>query len=141
MDGGEHPTRIPLRFRDACERYGLTPRALRYYEALEILAPERNGRERIFDARQQVRIELILKGRAYRLPLEEIRQIIELYGTHGPAIQAERWREVLHRQKAHFEVERDHLACLISCIDAEPAHTEPCSCPNLNRTRNRAKRD
>ena len=119
MDGGSHPSRMPLRFHDACARYGVTPRALRYYEALEILAPLRDGRDRIFDARQQVRIELILKGRAYRLPLEEIRQIIELHDTHGPEAQAARWRETLRRQKRTLRAERDHLSRLLARIDAE----------------------
>ena len=125
MDGGAHPTRMPLRFHDACARYGVTPRALRYYEALEILAPLRDGRDRIFDARQQVRIELILKGRAYRLPLEEIRQIIELHDTHGPEAQAARWRAVLARQRRALRAERDHLSRLLTRIDAETAHAQP----------------
>ncbi|WP_116083274.1 MerR family transcriptional regulator [Tropicimonas sp. IMCC34011] len=125
MNGGAHPNRVPLRFHDACDRYGLTPRALRYYEALEILSPERDGRDRVFDARQQVRIELILKGRAYRLRLEEIRQIIELHDTHGAKIQAERWREILHRQRAHLAAERDHLTGLLDRIDAETEHAQP----------------
>ncbi len=107
MDQGcDRPARPPLGFHDVCARYGVTPRALRYYESLEILSPWRMGPQRLYDARQQVRLELTLRGRRYRLKLEEIRQIIDLYDSEGAAGQARRWCAAVRRQRDALRAER-----------------------------------
>ena len=33
-----------LNFKDMCARFGVTPRTLRYYEYIELLAPTKEGR-------------------------------------------------------------------------------------------------
>ncbi|WP_102225676.1 MerR family DNA-binding protein [Acidimangrovimonas sediminis] len=117
MDGGpSHAAREPLRFRDACRRYGVTKRTLIHYEALGILSPRREGRDRVYDRRQQVRLELVLRGRRFRLPLETLRQLLELYDAEGRDAQQRRWREVLAEQARTLEAEERHLARLRSEI-------------------------
>ena len=55
-------SRTPLTFHQVCATYGITMRALRHYEALEIVTSRCEGSTRIYDARQQVRLELLLKA-------------------------------------------------------------------------------
>ncbi|MHA6344287.1 MerR family DNA-binding protein [Roseivivax sp. CAU 1761] len=118
MDGGgPDVTRAPLRFHDVCARFGITPRTLRHYEALEILTADRGGPDRVYDARQQVRLELALRGRRLRLRLEDIRQILNIYDTDGPAAQAARWHAELRRQRRALAAERDELSAILSEID------------------------
>jgi len=66
------PTR--LSFREMCARFAVTPRTLRYYEYIELIAPEREGRARFYGAREVARMTLILRGRRFGFALEEIRQ-------------------------------------------------------------------
>ena len=106
MDGGQDKlTRAPLVFHEVCERYDISPRTLRYYEALEILSPVGTGRQRRYDARQQVRLELTLRARRFRIPLEQARQLITLYDTDGPAVQAHKWHHVVVHQRKYINTE------------------------------------
>jgi DNA-binding transcriptional MerR regulator len=63
-----------------CREYGVTPRALRFYEAKELLAPLRQGHRRLYTRRCRARLKLILRrGKRFGFSLEDIRQLLELY--------------------------------------------------------------
>ncbi|WP_134724561.1 MerR family transcriptional regulator [Paracoccus luteus] len=68
-----------LTIRQMCDRYGVTPRALRFYESREMLFPERRGQHRLYDRRDRGRLVLILRGKRFGFSLEEIRQLLDLY--------------------------------------------------------------
>ena len=48
-----------------CAKFEVTPRTLRYYEYIELLAPEKDGRARFYGAREVARLTLILRGRRF----------------------------------------------------------------------------
>ena len=50
-------------FKEMCARYDVTPRTLRYYEYIELLQPDREGRARYYGPRECARMVLILRGR------------------------------------------------------------------------------
>ena len=68
-----------LSIRDMVEKYQVTARTLRFYEAKELLAPLRDGQKRLFTKRDQARLKLILRGKRFGFALEEIRQLLDLY--------------------------------------------------------------
>lgn len=68
-----------LDFKQMCARFDVTPRTLRHYEYIELLAPEREGRARFYGPREVARMTLILRGRRFGFSLEEIRQWLEIY--------------------------------------------------------------
>ena len=68
-----------LTIREMCDRYCVTPRTLRFYEAKELLAPIRQGTRRLFTRRDRARLKLILRGKRFGFALEEIRQLLDLY--------------------------------------------------------------
>jgi len=68
-----------LTLKEMCEKYDVTPRTLRYYEYIELLSPERDGRTRYFGPREEARLKLILNGRRFGFQLEQIRQWLEMY--------------------------------------------------------------
>lgn len=68
-----------LTIREMCEKYDVTPRTLRFYEAKELLFPIRDGQKRLFTKRDRVRLKLILRGKRFGFSLEEIRQLLDLY--------------------------------------------------------------
>ncbi|KAA0910062.1 MerR family transcriptional regulator [Aquicoccus porphyridii] len=74
---------IRLSFKEMCERFDVTPRTLRYYEYIELLQPEREGRARYYGKREIERMILILRGRKWGFQLEGIRQWLLIYEKDG----------------------------------------------------------
>jgi DNA-binding transcriptional MerR regulator len=68
-----------MTIRQMCDAFGVTARALRFYEARELLSPRRDGQRRFYGARDRVRLTLILRGKRYGLALEDIRRLLDLY--------------------------------------------------------------
>ena len=89
-----------LSFKEMCARFDVTPRTLRYYEYIELLFPEKEGRARFYGPREIARMTLILRGRKYGFSLEEIRQWLLIYGQEGTQAQLRRFLEMADRQTA-----------------------------------------
>ena len=64
---------------DLCEEFGVTPRALRFYEDEGLIAPARQGLSRIYSWRDRARLAWILRGKRVGFSLAEIREMIDLY--------------------------------------------------------------
>jgi len=54
-----------LSFKEMCAHFEVTPRTLRYYEYIELLQPERDGRSRFYNSRDVARMTLIMRGRRF----------------------------------------------------------------------------
>jgi len=63
--------------------FGISLRAIRFYEDKGLLAPRRINGGRAYSRRDRVRLALILRGRAVGMSLAEIEHILSLYGDHG----------------------------------------------------------
>src|ERR1700760_3214710 len=76
--------------RQLCREFGVTPRALRFYEDKGLLSPGRQGMNRVYSHRDHGRLVLILRGKRVGLSLNEIREILDLYkvGDGGTAQMA-----------------------------------------------------
>lgn len=98
-------TGTTLSFKQMCERFDVTPRTLRYYEYIELLQPEKDGRSRHFGPREIARMTLILRGRRWGFSLEEIRQWLQIYENEGSRAQMETLVEHADRQIRHLEKE------------------------------------
>jgi DNA-binding transcriptional MerR regulator len=61
------------------EELGVTPRAIRFYEAKGLIAPRRAGTTRVFDRRDRARLLLVLRGKRLGFSLAEIREFLDLY--------------------------------------------------------------
>lgn len=68
-----------LTISQMCDRFGVTARALRFYETKELLFPSRVGTRRRYGYSDQVRTKLILRGKRFGFQLEEIRVLLNLY--------------------------------------------------------------
>jgi len=108
------PSQTPLSFKEMCARFGVTPRTLRYYEYIELLGPEKEGRKRLYGPREVARLTLILRGRRFGFSLEEIRQWLEMYDTRGTEAQHIAWLEMADRQLATLREEHRELARTIA---------------------------
>jgi len=101
-----------------CAKFEVTPRTLRYYEYIELLAPEKDGRARFYGAREVARLTLILRGRRFGFSLEEIRQWLLIYRQKGTQTQLEQWLELADRQLADLTRQQAELETSISDLRA-----------------------
>lgn len=107
-----------LTFKEMCARFDVTPRTLRYYEYIELLSPEKEGRSRLYTAREIARMTLILRGRRWGFSLEEIRQWLDIYEKQGTQAQMEAWIELADRQLVTLREQQDQLAVTIGELQA-----------------------
>ena len=98
-----------LTFKEMCAKFDVTPRTLRYYEYIELLQPDREGRSRFYSPRETARMVLILRGRRFGFSLEEIRQWLELYDAKGTVEQFNAFVEMADRQLAELRRQQDEL--------------------------------
>jgi DNA-binding transcriptional MerR regulator len=66
---------------ELAHEFGITARAIRFYEDRGLIAPSRKGLRRVFSARDRVRLMLILRGKRLGFALREIQDILDLYDT------------------------------------------------------------
>lgn len=111
-------TETRLTFKEMCTRFDVTPRTLRYYEYIELLAPEKEGRARFYGPREVARMKLILRGRRFGFSLEEIRQWLLIYGKKGERPQLEAWLQLADRQLGALEKQRLDLDAAIADLRA-----------------------
>jgi DNA-binding transcriptional MerR regulator len=64
--------------RTLSAEFGVTARALRFYEQKGLLAPDRRGAARIYSATDRARLALILRGKRVGFSLDEIRDMLDL---------------------------------------------------------------
>ena len=98
-----------LSFKEMCAKFDVTPRTLRYYEYIELLSPEREGRSRFYGPREVARLTLILRGRRWGFALEEIRQWLLIYEEKGTNAQLQSWIELADRQLNDLEAQKAQI--------------------------------
>lgn len=98
-----------ISFKEMCARFDVTPRTLRYYEYIELLAPQKEGRARFYGPREVARMTLILRGRRFGFSLEEIRQWLLIYSKTGERSQLAAWLSMADRQLAELQRQRAEL--------------------------------
>ena len=107
-----------LSFKEMCAKFDVTPRTLRYYEYIELLDPEKEGRTRFYGPRETARMTLILRGRRFGFSLEDIRQWLLIYEQEGTRAQMETWIEMADRQLDELKRQRRQLDATIEELRA-----------------------
>jgi DNA-binding transcriptional MerR regulator len=111
-------TETRLSFKEMCARFDVTARTLRYYEYIELLAPEKEGRARFYSSREVARMKLILRGRRFGFSLEEIRQWLLIYGKKGERPQLQAWLQLADRQLVELDRQKAELDASIADLRA-----------------------
>jgi DNA-binding transcriptional MerR regulator len=104
---------------ELAREFGLTTRAIRFYEDQGLLAPRRAGRNRVYGHRDKVRLKLTLRGKRLGLSLSEIRELIDMYdAAKDEQAQVERFLEVLARRRVILEQQREDIEAVLNEIAA-----------------------
>lgn len=76
-----------FRIGEMAKAFGVTLRALRFYEDKGLLNPKRDGSTRLYTRRDRTRLKLILLGRKVGFSLREVKQMIDLYDPTGTNVK------------------------------------------------------
>lgn len=96
---------------ELCREFGITLRALRFYEDKGLLAPRRINGARVYTRRDRARLSLILRAKAIGSPLSEIKRYLDLYGDQGEG-RTQQLNYVIDRtdqEIAELEKKREHI--------------------------------
>ena len=107
-----------LSFKEMCAAFDVTPRTLRYYEYIELLQPDREGRSRYYGPRERARMKLIMRGRKCGFALEDIRQWLMVYENEGSEEQMRIWIEMSGKQLIELAEQRAQLDEAIEELEA-----------------------
>nr|WP_116607407.1 MerR family DNA-binding transcriptional regulator [uncultured Albidiferax sp.] len=108
---------------DLAQEFDLTTRAMRFYEDMGLLQPERTGpggRTRVYSARDRARLKLTLRAKRLGLSLTEAKDVIDMYDS--PRDTAPQLQKFLLVLAAHREQLEAQLAELLANIDEVKAH-------------------
>lgn len=109
-----------MTIREMCDAFDVTPRTLRFYESKELLFPHREGQKRLFSKRDRARLKLILRGKRFGFSLEEIRQLLDLYGRgREQETQLARSYEVAQARLADLKTRRAELDAAIAELESQ----------------------
>lgn len=108
---------------DLAKEFDLTTRAIRFYEDMGLLQPERNGpagRSRVYSARDRTRLRLTLRAKRLGLSLSEAKEIIDLYDSpRDTGVQLQKFLDVLVVHRRQLE---DQLADLQANLEEVQEH-------------------
>ena len=65
--------------RDLTKEFDVSARTLRFYEEKGLLAPRRNGEQRLYSRRDRARLRYVLMGKRVGFSLDEVREMLDLY--------------------------------------------------------------
>jgi DNA-binding transcriptional MerR regulator len=108
-----------------CAEFGVTPRTLRFYEAKELISPQRQGTRRLFTRACRARMKLILQGKRFGFSLEDIRQLLDLYEIGDQQVtQLARTFQLGQERLRVMEAQRDELLLAIDDLRGQLATFE-----------------
>jgi DNA-binding transcriptional MerR regulator len=114
---------ITYSISDLAREFDLTTRAIRFYEDLGLLQPERSGpggRNRVYSGRDRTRLKLTLRAKRLGLSLTEAKDIIEMYDSpRDTGAQLQKFLDVLAIHQKQLE---DQMADLQANMDELKEH-------------------
>ena len=98
---------------DLAKEFDLTTRAMRFYEDMGLLRPDRTGpggRSRVYSSRDRTRLKLTLRAKRLGLSLTEAKEIIDLYDSpRDTGNQLRKFMEVLGQHRRQLEAQMTDL--------------------------------
>ncbi len=91
---------------ELCQAFGISPRAIRFYEDKDLLAPRRINGTRVYTRRDRARLALILRAKAIGSSLAEIKHYLDLYGSCGEGRVQQLAYVLAHTDAAIAELEQ-----------------------------------
>jgi len=105
--------------------FDVTPRAIRFYEDVGLLEPQRAGRNRVYSQRERTRLKLTLRGKRLGLSLQEIKQLVDMYDSPSDTTpQLEAFLTVLRNHRKQIELQLEDIRVTLEEIAQHEARCE-----------------
>lgn len=102
---------------DLAKEFGVTTRTIRHYEDEGLLAPRREGTNRLFSNRDRVRLKLALRGKRLGFSLAEIRELFDLYDSaRDEKRQMQEFLTKLERRRALLKQQHEDIEVMLNEI-------------------------
>lgn len=112
---------------DLAREFNITPRTIRFWEDQGLIAPSREGRNRVYNKRDRTRLKLALRGKRLGLSLAEIRDLINMYDVaRDQTDQLLVLIDVLARRRAALEQQREDIEAMLGDISGVEAVCKEC---------------
>jgi DNA-binding transcriptional MerR regulator len=109
---------------ELAQEFDVTPRAIRFYEDVGLLNPERAGRNRVYCQRDRTRLKLTLRGKRLGLSLQEVKQLVDMYESPADTRQQlTAFLGVLREHRRQLERRREDIEVTLAEI---AQHEERC---------------
>lgn len=95
--------------------FGITPRAIRYYETKGLLQPRRIGTHRAYCHRDRARLQLVLRGKQLGFSLADIAEYIDLYEVDSEHVEQQQL--LLRKVRARIAALRKQQQALEMSLD------------------------
>ncbi|NIJ42910.1 DNA-binding transcriptional MerR regulator [Parvibaculum indicum] len=116
-EGDKHGPCPTFSITQLAEEFGLTTRAIRFYEDKGLLSPERQGQTRVYHPRDRARLILIVRGKNVGLALTEIKEILDHYDpTEGCETQDRIALEKFRKRITSLERQRDEIGLQVATL-------------------------
>ena len=103
---------------ELAQELDLTTRTIRFYEDRGLLRPARRGQQRIYSRADKTRLKLVLRGKRLGWPLDDIREMIELYDSpDGERKQLEVMLTKIAQSRATLLQQREDIELALSEFD------------------------
>lgn len=110
---------ISFSISDLAREFGVTTRAIRFYEDEGLLSPGRSGRQRVYTSRDHVRLKLIVRGKRLGFSLSEVREIIEMYDLDsGESGQLRYFLEQIKKRREALQQQRHDIELTLGELDS-----------------------
>lgn len=127
-----------FRIGEMAKSFGVTLRALRFYEDKGLLNPKRDGSTRLYTRRDRTRLKLILLGRKVGFSLREVKQMIDLYDPAGTNLKqlrlalekSEKQLVRLQKQRAAIDEAIGDLTQAMNIVRGKLADRQPAKVVN-----------
>lgn len=102
---------------DLAREFGITPRTIRFWEDQGLLAPQREGRTRVFTRRDRARLKMALRGKRLGLSLAEIKDLIGMYeSTEDETPQLVECLRLMASRRSALEQQREDIEAMLAEI-------------------------
>src|SRR3954464_1198381 len=102
---------------DLAKEFDITTRTIRHYEDEGLLAPRREGQNRLFSQRDRVRLKLALRGKRLGFSLAEIRELFDLYDlARDEKRQLEHFLTKLEKRRSLLVQQREDIEVMLNEI-------------------------
>jgi len=110
-------TTVTFTISDLAREFGITPRTIRFWEDQGIVAPLREGRNRVFTRRDRARLKMALRGKRLGLSLAEITDLIGMYNsTEDETPQLLKCLQIIEKRRAALEQQREDIEAMLGDI-------------------------